>query len=326
MSMATDDSNATLARPGIAVLIPCFNEAVAIAKVVGDFRSHLPGALVYVYDNNSTDDTVAEATRAGAIVRREPLQGKGNVVRRMFADIEADVYVLVDGDDTYSAASAPELVARLESERLDMVNGARVTAIPDAYRTGHRLGNAMLSGMVQAIFGERIGDLLSGYRVLSRRFVKSFPALSSGFEIETELTVHALELRMAIAEVPTPYKDRPEGSVSKLRTYRDGLRILKTIAMLLKEERPLPFFSWVFALLATSAVALAWPVVTEFMRTGLVLRFPTAILATGIMLLAFHSLFCGLILDTVTLARREMKRMAYLAIPRDRAPCRSARN
>lgn len=316
--MSSSQYGEATANPRIAVLIPCFNEAVAISKVVRDFRCHLPAAAVYVYDNNSTDDTVAQATAAGAIVRQETLQGKGNVVRRMFADVEADVYVLVDGDDTYDASSALHLIRRLEEDQLDMVNGARVSDIKTAYRTGHRFGNAMLTGMAQVIFGKRIGDMLSGYRIFSRRFVKSFPALSSGFEIETELTVHALELRMAIAEVETPYKDRPEGSASKLRTYRDGLRILKTIAVLLKEERPLQFFLWLFALLATTSVAIAWPVVTEFMRTGLVPRFPTAILATGIMLLAFHSLFSGLILDTVTHGRREMKRMAYLAIPRMR--------
>lgn len=223
----------------IAVLVPCFNEEVAIGRVVRDFLDVLPQAIVYVYDNNSSDNTAVEAAKAGAVVRRETLQGKGNVVRRMFADIEADVYVLVDGDDTYSTAAAPELIRLLEEDSLDMVNAARVTSIKNAYRIGHRFGNLMLTTIVQSIFGKRIGDLLSGYRVFSRRFVKSFPALSSGFEIETELTVHALELRMAIAEVQTHYKDRPEGSVSKLRTFRDGFRILKTIAILLKEERPL---------------------------------------------------------------------------------------
>ena len=302
----------------IAVLVPCFNEEVAIGRVVRGFLTVLPQAIVYVYDNNSSDNTVAEAANAGAVVRRERLQGKGNVVRRMFADIEADVYVLVDGDDTYSTAAAPDLIRLLEEESLDMVNAARVTSIKNAYRTGHRFGNLLLTSIVQSIFGKRIGDLLSGYRVFSRRFVKSFPALSSGFEIETELTVHALELRMAIAEVQTPYKDRPEGSTSKLHTFRDGFRILKTIGILLKEERPLQFFSLIFVLLAVTAVAIAWPVVVEFMQTGLVPRFPTAILATGIMLLAFHSLFSGLILDTVTHGRREIKRMAYLAIPRQK--------
>ncbi len=302
----------------IAVLVPCYNEEVAIGRVVDNFRNALPTATVYVYDNNSKDNTVGEAIKAGAQVHSEPLQGKGNVVRRMFADIEADVYVLVDGDDTYDAATAPELIRLLETESLDMVNGARVTDIKQAYRAGHVLGNRMLTGMVQMIFGKRIGDLLSGYRVFSRRFVKSFPALSSGFEIETELTVHALELRMPIAEVQTQYKDRPEGSASKLRTFHDGFRILKTIATLLKEERPLQFFSWLFLVLSILSFVLAWPVINEYLATGLVPRLPTAILATGTMLLAFHSLFSGLVLDTVTHGRRELKRMAYLAIPRRR--------
>jgi len=300
----------------VAVLVPCFNEAVAIGKVVRDFRAALPRATVYVYDNNSSDSTRAKAAEAGAIVRGESLQGKGNVVRRMFADIEADVYVLVDGDDTYDASAAPQLIELLEAEAMDMVNAARVTDVDKGYRPGHRFGNVMLTFMVQFIFGKRIGDLLSGYRVFSRRFVKSFPALSSGFEIETELTVHALELRMPLAEVPTRYKDRPEGSASKLSTFRDGFRILKTIAILLKEERPLQFFSWMFAVLASTSLLLAWPIAAEYLRTGLVPRFPTAILSTGIMLLAFHSLFSGLVLQTVTHGRREMKRMAYLAIPR----------
>ena len=300
----------------VAVLLPCFNEAVAIGKVVRDFRAALPGATVYVYDNNSSDGTAARAAEAGAVVRREPLQGKGNVVRRMFADVEADVYVLADGDDTYDASAAPGMIELLEAESMDMVNAARLAEGGTGYRPGHRIGNVALTSMVQFIFGKRITDLLSGYRVLSRRFVKSFPALSSGFEIETELTVHALELRMPLAEVPARYRDRPAGSASKLRTFRDGFRILRTIALLLKEERPLQFFTWAFVVLASTSLALAWPVVAEFLRTGLVPRFPTAILSTGIMLLAFHSLFSGLVLDTVTHGRREMKRMAYLAIAR----------
>ena len=303
--------------PTIAVLIPCYNEEAAIGKVVEDFRAALPDAIVYVYDNNSKDRTVEVARAAGAVVRSEPLQGKGNVMRRMFADIEADVYVLVDGDDTYHAASAPELVKRLWDEQLDMVNGARVTEIVAAYRPGHRFGNLVLTGMVAKIFGSRIGDMLSGYRVFSRRFVKSFPALASGFETETELTVHALELRMPIAEVKTPYKDRPPGSHSKLNTIRDGIRILRAIVMLVKEERPLPFFSAAFGLLALLSVILGVPVIATYFQTGLVPRFPTALLATGLMLLAFLSLTCGLILDTVTHGRREAKRMSYLSL---RAP------
>jgi hypothetical protein len=301
--------------PAIAVLIPCYNEEAAIETVVRDFRASLPAAAIYVYDNNSRDRTVERARAAGAVVRCEPLQGKGNVVRRMFADIEADVYVLVDGDATYHAASSPLMVQRLWDDQLDMVNGARVTEIVAAYRLGHRFGNRLLTGLVAYIFGNRINDMLSGYRVLSRRFVKSFPALSSGFETETELTVHALDVRMPIAEIPTPYKDRPPGSLSKLNTVRDGIRILKTILVLVKEERPLPFFVGGFGILSLLALLLALPVVTTFLQTGLVPRLPTAVLATGLMLLAFLSLTCGLILDTVTLGRREMKRMRYLAIP-----------
>jgi glycosyltransferase involved in cell wall biosynthesis len=271
--------------------------------------------LIYVYDNNSTDGTEEEAQAAGAIVRSEVLQGKGNVVRRMFADVEADIYVLVDGDDTYDAASVPMLIEMLIVGHLDMVNAARETQSAAAYRRGHRFGNALLTGMVALIFGNRFHDMLSGYRVLSRRFVKSFPALASGFEIETELTIHALHLRMPVREVQTAYKERPLGSMSKLRSFRDGLRILKTILVLVKEERPLPFFSTIFVLLAVTAIILAIPIVITFIETGLVPRFPTAILATGLMLLAFLSFACGLILETVTRGRLESKRMRYLSIP-----------
>jgi glycosyltransferase involved in cell wall biosynthesis len=316
MSLAlTDTDRSTPPSPTVAVLIPCYNEEAAIASVVRDFRAALPDATVYVYDNNSSDRTIAVARAAGAVVRSEPLQGKGNVMRRMFSDIEADVYVLVDGDDTYHAASAPEMVKRLWDDQLDMVNGARVTEIVAAYRPGHRLGNLVLTGMVANIFGNRIGDMLSGYRVFSRRFIKSFPALASGFETETELTVHALELRMPIAEVKTPYKDRPPGSHSKLNTIRDGVRILKTIVILVKEERPIPFFVAIFGLFALLALVLAWPLMMTYAHTGLVPRLPTAVLSMGLMLLAFLSLTCGLILDTVTLGRREAKRMRYLSIP-----------
>jgi hypothetical protein len=301
--------------PRVAVLIPCHNEAVAIAKVIADFRAALPDAAIHVYDNNSTDDTARLARAAGAIVRHEPLRGKGNVVRRMFADIEADAYVLVDGDDTYDARSAPAMLAMMAEHCLDMVNGARVTDSAAAYRQGHRFGNRLLSGIVQGIFGDRVSDMLSGYRVFSRRFVKSFPALSAGFETETELTIHALTLRMPIGELPTPYKERPAGSVSKLRTWSDGLRILRMIVLLVKEERPLQFFSLCGLALAVLAVGLSVPIFTTFLRTGLVPRFPTAILATGLMLLSFLSVFCGLILDSVARGRKEMKRIAYLAIP-----------
>jgi glycosyltransferase involved in cell wall biosynthesis len=304
----------------IAVLVPCYNEALSIAAVVRDFRAALPQARVYVYDNNSTDETVAVAREAGATVRRETLQGKGNVVRRMFGDVEADVYVLVDGDDTYDASSAPAMVDALLDGGLDMVVGARVAHAREAYRRGHRFGNKMLTGLVGAIFGNRFRDMLSGYRIFSRRFVKSFPALSAGFEIETELNVHALELRMNILEIDTPYKERPEGSVSKLSTFRDGWRILRTITHLIKEERPQDFFGIGFVLLFALSILLGTPVIVEFMETGLVPRFPTAILATGLMLLAFLSLVTGVILDTVTTSRREVKRLAYLAFEAPRRP------
>ncbi|HZO23259.1 MAG TPA: glycosyltransferase family 2 protein [Steroidobacteraceae bacterium] len=302
-------------NPVIAVLVPCYNEQAAIASVVRDFRAALPGAAIFVYDNNSTDQTRAVASAAGAIVRSEPLRGKGNVVRRMFADIEADVFVLVDGDDTYDASSAPKLVQLLLAESLDMVNGSRVASSDLAYRRGHQFGNAMLTGLVARIFGNRLTDLLSGYRVLSRRFVKSFPALTPGFEIETEMTVHALELRLPIAEVPTTYRERPSGSASKLRTYHDGIRILRTILILMKQEKPLSFFGLVGALLALLSAGLAIPVVHTYLSTGLVPRLPTAVLSMGIMLLAFLSFFCGLILETVTRGRVEAKRLHYLSIP-----------
>jgi glycosyltransferase involved in cell wall biosynthesis len=301
--------------PRIAVLVPCYNEAVAIGKVVSDFRSALPTARVYVYDNNSSDDTVAVARRAGAIVRTELLQGKGNVVRRMFADIEADVYVLVDGDDTYDAESAPDMVRLMLEQRLDMVSGARIDQAIEAYRPGHRLGNAVLTGMVRWLFGKQLSDVLSGYRVFSRRFVKSFPALAVGFETETEFSVHALELRMPIAELPTSYRVRPPGSASKLRTYVDGWRILRTIVVLVKEERPLQFFSLASLALVLTGFGAGIPVVIEFMHTGLVPRLPTAVLATGLVLLSFLSLACGLILDSVARGRKEIKRLAYLDIP-----------
>ena len=304
-----------MSSPAIAVLIPCHNEEAAITKVIHDFQAALPTATVYVYDNNSQDRTIELAAEAGARVYREPLQGKGNVVRRMFSDVEADVYVLVDGDDTYEAASAGPMVYRLLRERLDMLNGTRVTEIQAAYRPGHRVGNTMLSGLVRRTFGSRIKDMLSGYRIFSRRFVKSFPALSSGFEIETELTIHALELSMPIGEMETPYKDRPEGSASKLRTYSDGLRILRTIVMLVKDERPLLFFSTAGLILFLVSIVLSIPIFIEFYRTHLVPRFPTAILATGLMLLSFLSLVCGLVLDSVARGRKEIKRMIYLSIP-----------
>ena len=304
-----------MATHDIAVLIPCYNEGSAITSVVEDFRKALPQAGIYVYDNNSSDDTAEKARAAGAIVRTESRQGKGHVVRRMFADIDADIYVLVDGDDTYEAAAAPALVQRLVDDGLDMVTGTREASSDLAYRAGHRFGNRLLTGLVALSFGSQVSDMLSGYRVLSRRFVKSFPLLSGGFEIETEMTVHGLELGMPQAEVVTHYKERPVGSESKLNTYADGLRILTTIVRMLKEERPFAFFGAICAVLTIAALVLATPVILTFIETGLVPRFPTAILATGMILLAFLSLACGLILATVTRGRQELKRLRYLQIP-----------
>lgn len=300
-------------EPTIAVLVPCYNEAVTIEAVVRDFRRHLPQATVYVYDNNSTDGTAEIAAAAGAVVRRETRQGKGHVMRRMFADIDADVYVMVDGDDTYDAASAPALVAKLREGPLDLVNGARVDSSVAAYRRGHRFGNWLLTTLVSNIFGTASKDMLSGYKAMSRRFVKSFPALSTGFEIETELLVHALELNLPSGEIDTPYQERPAGSQSKLRTFHDGARILKLILRQVKEERPLAAFSVFAAALALAAITLFVPVLLDFYRTGLVQRFPTAILSLGLMLAAMMSLFSGLVLDTVTRGRREIKRLRYLA-------------
>jgi glycosyltransferase involved in cell wall biosynthesis len=296
----------------LAVLVPCFNEEAAIARVVADFRAELPEAAIYVYDNNSTDRTLEVARAAGALVRRETHQGKGNVVRRMFADVEADIYVLVDGDATYDAASARALIARLIEDRLDMVVAARVEEEAQAYRPGHRTGNRLFTGFFASVFSASFTDILSGYRVFSRRFVKSFPVLSRGFEIETELSVHALELDLPVGEVPTPYYARPEGSTSKLSTWRDGLRILFTIVGLYRSERPLTFFSAIGVALAALSVVLSVPIFVTYFEEGIVLRVPTAILSTGLMLLAFLSIVAGLVLDTVTRGRREMKLIAYL--------------
>lgn len=303
------------AWPRVAVLVPCRNEAATIAKVVQDFQAALPFATIYVYDNNSTDDTVQEAAEAGAVVRRERLQGKGHVVRRMFADVEADAYVLVDGDDTYEAGAAPAMVRMLLEQQLDMVSAARSGAETNAYRRGHRFGNVALTRLVAWVFGGGITDLLSGYRVFSRRFVKSFPALSSGFETETEFSVHALALNMPVQEIEAPYRARPAGSRSKLNTVVDGLRILRAIVTLVQQERPLQVFSLAGLVLAALGAALGVPVVIEFLSSGLVPRLPTALLATGLVLLAFLSQTCGLILDAVARGRKEMKRLAYLTFP-----------
>ena len=312
---ATDTVN--LGRYEVAILVPCYNEERAIAKVVADFRSALPAATVYVYDNNSTDGTVAAAKDAGAVVRRETHQGKGHVVRRMFNDIEADIYVLVDGDATYDAPSAPAMIEKLVGDRLDMVVATRVDGEDAAYRPGHRTGNRLLTGFVAHIFGRAFTDILSGYRVFSRRFVKSFPILSAGFEIETELTVHALELELPVGEMATPYYSRPEGSASKLSTWQDGLRIVWTVLKLYRAERPLSLFGAFGIALIIMSIGLAIPIVITYVQEGVVPRLPTAVLSTGLMLLAFLSVACGLILDTVTRGRREAKLIAYLAL---RAP------
>lgn len=299
----------------IAVLVPCYNEEAAVATVVAGFRKALPSAEIYVYDNNSRDRTAAVAREAGAIVRSERRQGKGHVVRRMFADVEADVYVLVDGDATYDAPSAPGMIDRLLDDHLDMVVGLRVDQVQAAYRLGHRTGNRMLTGFLASTFGHAFKDILSGYRVFSRRFVKSFPVLSDGFEIETELAVYALELSLPVAEIETPYHARPEGSFSKLNTWRDGFRILGTMLKLYRSERPLRFFTAIGILLALASIILAIPIVITFIETGLVPRLPTAVLSMGLMIMALLSVSSGLVLDTVTRGRREMKMLAYLSQP-----------
>jgi glycosyltransferase involved in cell wall biosynthesis len=305
----------SLNSPTIAVILPCYNEAAAISQTVAAFRASLPAARIYVYDNNSSDATCAVAAEAGAIVRSEKMQGKGNVVRRMFADVDADIYIMADGDATYDAAAAPALVKQLIDENLDMVVGARKSEVEAAYRRGHRFGNAMLTGMLAQLFGRSFSDILSGYRVFSKRFVKSFPVLSSGFEIETEISVHALELTMPVAEQVTAYAARPEGSESKLSTYRDGWRILKTIIRLFRYERPLAFFGVIALFLGVAAISLAIPLAITYFDTGLVPRLPTALLSTGLIILAAMSMMSGLILDTVVRGRLEVRRLAYLAYP-----------
>lgn len=296
----------------VAVLIPCYNEETAIGKTVADFRAALPDAVIYVYDNNSTDGTVKAARAAGAVVRNEAHQGKGNVVRRMFADVDADIYVLVDGDATYDAPSAPAMISDLIENHRDMVVGARVDREDAAYRTGHRTGNWLLTSFVATVFGKTFTDILSGYRVFSRRFVKSFPVLSGGFEIETELTVHSLELDLPVGEIKTPYFARLDGSESKLNTWRDGFRILWTIFRLYRSERPLNFFSTIGVCLVIIAVGIAIPIFVTYFETGAVPRLPTAVLSTGLMVVAMLSFVAGLILDTVTRGRREIKLLAYL--------------
>ncbi|WP_445190645.1 glycosyltransferase family 2 protein [Sphingobium sp. HWE2-09] len=321
MNLATNSETA-IATPRVAVILPCYNEAGAIVKTVEDFRRALPAADIYVFDNNSTDGSRDLAAGAGAIVRRVGQQGKGHVVRRMFADVDADIYIMADGDATYEAAAAPAMIAAMLQDNLDMVVGCRRDQVEAAYRRGHRFGNWALTSLLKQLFGRSFTDILSGYRVFSRRFVKSFPVLSAGFEIETEISVHALELAMPVAEVMTAYGARPEGSVSKLSTYRDGFRILRTIITLYRIERPILFFGIMAAFLVALGLGLAAPLIVTYIHTGLVPRFPTAILVTGLMILATLSAMCGLILDTVVRGRREVRRLAYLAF---RAPSDFAR-
>ncbi|MGK2908926.1 MAG: glycosyltransferase family 2 protein [Sphingobium sp.] len=320
---ASGEASSLLPGLRVAVVLPCYNEAGAIAQTVRDFAQALPDATIYVYDNNSTDDSRALAAAAGAVVRRVRQQGKGHVVRRMFADVDADIYVMADGDATYEAAAAPRMVAAMLADNLDMVVGARKSEVEAAYRRGHRFGNLLLTGLLRRLFGRSFTDILSGYRIFSRRFVKSFPVLSAGFEIETEMSVHALELAMPVAEELTAYAARPEGSVSKLSTYRDGWRILSTIVQLYRLERPVLFFGIIGALFALAGLVLAVPLFLTFLKTGLVPRFPTAILITGLMIIAVLNGMCGLILDTVVRGRREVRRLSYLAY---RAPSEFARD
>ena len=299
----------------VAVLLPCYNEGLVLRTVIERFRAALPDATIYVYDNNSRDDSVAVAQSAGAVVRSEKRQGKGFVVRRMFADIDADIYIMCDADETYDASAVSSLVAELVDNGLDMVVGTRVDTSGTAYRPAHRFGNWMLTSLVRTMFGGGFSDMLSGYRIFSRRFVKSFPLMSQGFEIETELTIHALQLAMPVAEMPTRFRDRIEGSESKLQTVSDGFRILWTIVTLLKQERPFFLFGIVALAMMTASLIFGYPVIAEYMRSGTVPRLPTAILATGTMILGFLSLFCGLILDTVTRGRKEAKLLRYLELP-----------
>ena len=302
-------------QPRIAVLLPCFNEELSVGATVAGFRKALPDAKIYVYDNNSADRTREIAASEGAIVRSEGQQGKGHVVRRMFADVDADIYIMADGDLTYDPAAAPDMVETLVREQLDMVVGTRKHEAKEAYRGGHVFGNRLFTGLLARLFGRSFSDIFSGYRAFSRRFVKSFPVLSEGFEIETEMSVHALELRMPVGEVETAYGARPEGSASKLSTVRDGWRIFRTIVTLYRIERPVLFYGVTGALLLVAAIILAVPLVLTYVETGLVPRVPTAILVTGMTIVAVLCFFAGLILDTVTRGRREMRRLAYLSQP-----------
>lgn len=315
-SIPSEQTTRSFGTLRIAVVLPCYNEGLAIRAVVKKFQQVLPTAQVYVYDNRSSDNTASEALAAGAIVRYEPWPGKGNVVRRMFADLDADIYLMADGDGTYDADRAPAMVARLIDEQLDMVVGTRENVYENAHRAGHGFGNRLFNGLYRRLFGRLFTDIFSGYRVFSRRFVKTFPAVSAGFEIETEMSVHASQLRMPIVEMPTAYGKRQEGSTSKLNTIRDGIRILLTFLLLLKEVRPVQFYGSIALVFMLLSIVLAIPLFDTYMHTGTVPRFPTAILATGLMLLGGIALMCGVILDSVARGRLEQKRIQYLQVPR----------
>lgn len=309
-------NNCRMPSPRVAVLLPCHNEAIPIARVVADFMSALPEASIYVYDNASTDDTASAAHAAGAIVRHEPTPGKGNVVRRMFADIEADIYIIADGDGTYDTSVAPMMVRLLIEEQLDMIVAVRDNIFSEAHRAGHAIGNRLFNLLYRTLFGTLFTDIFSGYRVLSRRFVKTFPALSEGFEIETEMSVHAGQLRLPVKEIVAPYGTRAEGSSSKLSTIRDSLRILLMFIQLFKEIYPLRYYGGAAAASLLLAMFLGYPLLVTYVNTGLVPRFPTAIGVTGLGVLSGILLTCGLILDSVSRSRREQKRLTYLSLPR----------
>ncbi|MBL8576850.1 MAG: glycosyltransferase [Mesorhizobium sp.] len=299
----------------IAILIPCYNEEKTIGDVVSRFRATLPSASVYVYDNNSSDLTALKARSSGAIVIREPRQGKGNVVRRMFADIEADIYVMVDGDGTYAPEDAPQLINALLTGHCDMVVGTRRGVTDDAGRTGHAFGNRLFNGLYKRLFGRDFTDIFSGYRAFTRRFVKSFPAVSGGFEIETEMSVHASQLKLPVSEIALDYGRRPEGSSSKLSTYKDGARILWMFAMLAKETQPMRFFGMIASVFAAAGLILMTPILVEYAATGLVPRMPTWVLSLGLLMFATMMVVTGLVLDSVSRGRAELKRVAYLGLP-----------
>jgi glycosyltransferase involved in cell wall biosynthesis len=296
----------------IAVLLPCYNEGSAIYNVVKAFKDTLPTAQIYVYDNNSTDDTRHQAALAGAIVRQELRQGKGHVVRRMFSDIEADIYIMADGDGTYDTASAPLLIQLLLENELDMVVGTRREQTDSAHRTGHKLGNILFNWALKILFLSPFKDIFSGYRVFSRRFVKSFPALSAGFDIETEMSIHTLFNQIPFMEFETPFFDRAEGTESKLSTFKDGIKIMWRMVHLFKEYKPMPFFGGIGSVLGLTALVLGFPILREFLATGLVPRIPTALLCTGLSVTAMLSFVCGFILDSLCRMRKENMRLFYL--------------